>query len=56
MNNIEFVLFFISFLIGIIITLTTNLPPHYIVKLPNVNDIYKDNNNRLYKYRLKYIS
>ena len=44
--------FLISFLLGILLVLITNPPPHYIIKLPNLNDTYIDDKNIKYKYKL----
>lgn len=49
-------IFKFSILLGILTVLITNPPPHYIVKTPNLVDIYKDNNNIYYKYELKNIN
>ena len=44
--------FLISFLLGILLVLITNPPPHYIIKLPNLSDTYIDDKNIKYKYKL----
>lgn len=56
MNFILNIFIILSFILGIYTVLITNKPPYYIVKIPNLNDTYKDENNNIYKYRLKYIS
>lgn len=56
MNFILSILLLIAFVLGSLTTLLTNKPPYYIVKIPNLKDIYKDNTNNIYKYKLKFIS
>ena len=51
MINIIYVLF--SFLLGLMLTIITNPPPYYILKLPNITDIYIDDNYKKYKYKLQ---
>ena len=53
LNNI---CFSFSFIFGILFVLSNINVPIYIFKKPNLYDIYRDDNNKLYKYRLKYIS
>lgn len=52
-NNI---CFSFSFIYGILFVLYNIKLPIIILKKPNLNDIYRDDNNTLYKYKLKYIS
>ena len=51
----KYIYFYISFIFGILTVLFENPGKHYIVKEPNLNDTYIDDNNIPYKYKLKYI-
>lgn len=51
----NYVFFYLSLLFGFITVILTNPIPHYIIKHPNLIDIYVDDKNNKYKYRLKYI-
>lgn len=45
-----------SFIFGILFVLSVIKLPIHIYIEPNLDDIYRDDNNNLYKYKLKYIS
>tara|TARA_B100000575_G_C23108420_1_gene639976 strand:- start:923 stop:1108 length:186 start_codon:yes stop_codon:yes gene_type:complete len=52
MNNINIY----AFILGILTVVINNPLPHYIIKLPNLNDTYIDNVGKRYKYKLVYIN
>ena len=56
MYKLRFYMNIIMFILGGLTVILSNPLPHYIIKLPNLDDTYRDNNNKLYKYKLKFIS
>tara|TARA_Y100000389_G_C17178934_1_gene372983 strand:+ start:235 stop:420 length:186 start_codon:yes stop_codon:yes gene_type:complete len=44
-----------AFILGILTVVINNPLPHYIIKLPNLNDSYIDTIGNRYKYKLVYI-
>lgn len=45
-----------GFILGILTVVINNPLPHYIIKLPNLNDSYIDTIGNRYKYKLIYIN
>tara|TARA_Y100000768_G_scaffold377338_1_gene350439 strand:+ start:3260 stop:3445 length:186 start_codon:yes stop_codon:yes gene_type:complete len=52
MNSIKL----FGFILGILTVVINNPLPHYIIKLPNLNDSYIDIIGNRYKYKLIYIN
>ena len=46
----------LSFILGIVTVVINNPLPHYIIKLPNLDDTYIDTKGNRYKYKLIYIN